>query len=170
MESSKDLSAPITSSRRSRELKIATLRREEIKRQHEAKLHLEQKKILLELEEMAKQNQVKLAGATLRENAILEHMKGKISSLDLPEESLDGSKRTSWMNKTTKNSVCTKTEPIPSAAGFKSFRFIPVNPFFQPAIFVSTRRLDEYNTYIRNPFHSKSVSYLEVLLRFWRKN
>ena len=46
----------MTSSQRSRELKIATLRREEIERQNEAKLCLKQQKNLLELEELAEEN------------------------------------------------------------------------------------------------------------------
>ena len=51
---------------------------------------------------MAEENRAKFAEATLTENAILEDMKEKSSLIDLPEESLAGSKRTeSWVNKTT---------------------------------------------------------------------
>ena len=102
IEYSEYLSASVTSSQRSRELKIATLRREEIERQNEAKFCLKQQKNLLELEDFAEENRVKLAKISLTENAILEDMKKKSSSIDLPEESLALSKRTeSWVNKTT---------------------------------------------------------------------
>ena len=84
----------MTSSQPSRELKNAFLRLEEIERQNEAKFRLKQQKNLLELEELAEENWVKLAKATVTENAILEIMNEKSSSLDLPEESLAGSKRT----------------------------------------------------------------------------
>ena len=56
VEFSKYLSASVTSSQRSRELKIATLRREEIERQNEAKFCFKQQKNLLELEELAEEN------------------------------------------------------------------------------------------------------------------
>ena len=52
MESSKYFRASVTSSQRSRELKIATLRHEETERQIEAKL----RKNLLELKKLAKKN------------------------------------------------------------------------------------------------------------------
>ena len=85
-------------------------------------------------------------------------MKKKSSSLDLPEESLAGSKRKeSWVNKTTEEiQSAHKTEPSPSAAAFKPFRVNPVNPSFQPAISVLTSQLDEYNSDIRNSFQSSA--------------
>ena len=46
----------MTSGQKSRELKIATFRREEIERQNEAKFCLKQQKNLLELEELAGEN------------------------------------------------------------------------------------------------------------------
>ena len=84
-------------------------------------------------------------------------MKKKSSSLDLPEESLAGSKRKeSWVNRTTEEiQSAHKTEPSPSAAAFKPFRVKPVNPSFQP-ISVSTSQLDEYNSDIRNSFQSRA--------------
>ena len=120
MESSKYLSASVTSSQRSRELKNATWRSKEKERQNEAIFRLKQQKSLLELEELAEENRVNLAEATLTENAILENMKEKSSSIDLPEYNLAGSKRTaSWMNKTTEETQSAhKTEPSPSAAGW----------------------------------------------------
>ena len=110
----------VTSSQRVRELKLATLRREEIERNNEAKFCLKQQKSLLELEELAEQNRVKLAEAAFRENSILDDMKEKSSSTDLREESLAGSKRTeSWVNETIEAiQPAYKTEPSSSAAGF----------------------------------------------------
>ena len=124
----------VTSSQRVRELKLATLRREEIERNNEAKFRLKQQKNLLELEELAEQNRVKLAEATFRENSILEDMKEKSSSTDLREESLAGSKRTeSWVNETTEAiQPAYKTKQSSSAAGF--------NQSFQPAVSVSTSK------------------------------
>ena len=157
-ESSKYLSASVTSSQRSRELINASLRREEIERQHGAKFRLKQQKNLLELEELVEENRVKLAEATIAEKAILEDMKEKSSSINFPEESLGGSKRTeSWVNKTTEEiQSANKTEPSSSAAGFKPLRVNPVNQSFQPAISVLTSQLDEDKTNIRNPFQSRS--------------
>ena len=85
------------------------MRRGEIEQQNEAKLRLKQSKNLLELVELAKENRVKLAEAILTENVILEDMKEKSSSLDLPEESLAASIRTkNWVHKNNKrNSLCT---------------------------------------------------------------
>ena len=61
------------------------------------------------------------------------------------------------MNKTTEEiQSAQKTEPSPSAAGFKPFRVNPVNESFQPAISVSTSQLVEDNTKIINPFQSRS--------------
>ena len=94
VEFSEYLSASVISSQRSRELKIATLRRKEIERQNETKCCLRQQKNLLDLEELAEENWVRLAEATVTENAILEVMNEKSSSLDLPEERLAASKRT----------------------------------------------------------------------------
>ena len=59
--------------------------REEIQRQNEAKFCLKQLKNLLELEELAEENRVKFAEATLIENVILEDMNEKSISIDLPE-------------------------------------------------------------------------------------
>ena len=85
-------------------------------------------------------------------------MKKKSSSLDKPEESLAGTKRKkSWVNKTTEEiQSAYKAEPSPSAAAFKPFRVNPVNPSFQPAISVSTSRLDYYKSDFRNPFQFRS--------------
>ena len=55
MEPSKYLSASVISGQKTRELKIATLRREEIEQQNKAKLRLKQQKYLLELEELAEE-------------------------------------------------------------------------------------------------------------------
>ena len=87
-------------------------------------------------------------------------MKEQSSSIDLPEESLGGSRRTkSWVNKTTEEiQSAHKTEPTPSAAGFKSFRVNSVNQPFQPAKSVSTSQLDEDNTNIRNPDLKKNCN------------
>ena len=95
METSKRLSASVTSSQRTRKLKIATLHREELERQNVGKLHLKQQKKSNRTEKIGrKKNRVKLADATVTENAILEDMKEKSSSIDLPDESRAGSKRT----------------------------------------------------------------------------
>ena len=67
MESSKCLSASVTTGQRIRELKFATLRHEELERQNEAKRRLKQQKNLIELEELAEENWVKLAKGTLHE-------------------------------------------------------------------------------------------------------
>ena len=56
MESSKCLSASVTTGQRIRELKFATLRHEELERQNEAKRRLKQQKNLIELEELAEEN------------------------------------------------------------------------------------------------------------------
>ena len=107
---------------------------------------------------MAEENGVKLAEATLTENAIFEDMKVKSRSIDLPEESLAGSKRTeSWINKTTEEiQSAHKTEPSPIATGFKQFCVNPVNQFFEPAISVSTSQLDVDKTNIRNNLQPRS--------------
>ena len=82
----------------------------------------------------------------------------KPSSIDLPEESLAGSKRTeSWENKTTEEiQSAHKTKPSSIAAGFKPFRVNSYNQSFQPAVSVSTSQLNKDNTNIGNPFQSIS--------------
>ena len=61
------------------------------------------------------------------------------------------------MNETTEEIQCAhKTEPSPSAAGFKPFSVNPISQSFQPAISVSTSQLDEDKTNIKNSLQSRS--------------